>query len=106
MGPVKSKSSTRRDKKALSLASSLESLKIIFEAKMMRVFEPCSLVNKSKSSTKGNNMRMLSDVKCLAAIVIKSFLVFKSDSHLFFTVLRLVFLYSPIALNYQFKKAT
>ena len=71
-GPVKSKSRTLRDKKALSLASSLESLKIIFDAKMMRVFEPCSLVNNSKSSTSGNRMRMLSEVKWRAAIVIKS----------------------------------
>ena len=72
MGPVKRKSRTLLDKKELSLASSLESLKIIFDAKMMRVFEPCSLVNNNKSSTKGNNMRMLSEVKCRAAIVIKS----------------------------------
>ena len=72
MGPVKSKSRTLRDKKALSLASSLESLKIIFDARMMRVFEPCSLVNNSKSSTSGNRMRMLSEVKCRAAIVIRS----------------------------------
>ena len=91
MGPVKRKSRTLLDKKELSLESSLESLKIIFDAKMIRVFDPCSLVNKSKSSTKGNNMRLLSDVKCLAAIVIKSFLVFKSDSYLFYTVLRLFF---------------
>ena len=72
LAPVKSRSRTLRDKKALSLASSLESLKIIFDAKMMSVFDPCSRVNNSKSSTSGNRIRILSDVRCRAAIVIKS----------------------------------
>ena len=72
MAPVKSRSRTLRDKKALSLASSLESLKIIFDAKMMSVFDPCSRVNNSKSSTSGNRIRILSEVRCRAAIVIKS----------------------------------
>ena len=72
LAPVKSRSRTLRDKKALSLASSLESLKIIFEAKMISVFDPCSRVNNSKSSTSGNRIRILSEVRCRAAIVIKS----------------------------------